>query len=181
MTHQRPAPVPAIPVLLVLDVDGTISRIYREEEYAQHRGEPGWYQYLPLDEPVIDALDEQARRSGVEVAWLTSWGPSQEDIDDLVNGKRLRGRLPGTCVPWIDPLKFGWRSRSFLAYLKQAQPASVIWADDRAPGDIRRRIDERIGIPRLVIRPHVNVGLTMRHVNRIRAFIDQHTSPLEHP
>lgn len=175
MTDQR-----QIPVLLVLDVDGTISRIYRDEEYDQHRGERGWYQYLPLDEPVIDALDQQARRPGVETAWLTSWAPSQNDIDDLVNGKRLRGRLPGTCIPWLDWPQRAWRSRSFLAYLEQTRPASVIWADDRAPSDIRRRIDDHIGIPRLVIRPHVNVGLTIRHVDRIRAFIDQHTSSTDH-
>jgi hypothetical protein len=160
---------------MVLDVDGTISRIYSDEEYDAHRDEPDWYQPLPLDEAVIDALDEQARRPGVEVAWLTSWGPSQESIDSLVHGLHLRGRLAGSAVPWINFPRRGWRSRSLLTYVEQIRPHAVIWADDLAPGSIRRRIDERIGTPRLVIRPHVHVGLTMDHVDRIRAFINQHT------
>lgn len=160
-------------LLLVLDVDGTISRIYSKGELHAHRHEQGWYQWLPLDEPVIDALDEQARRPGVDVAWLTSWARDQEDVDWLVDGDRLRGRLRGACVPWVGWPARGWRTRSFMTYLKNTRPASVIWADDRAPRHAGERISEALSIPHLVLKPDVHVGLTLDDVHRVRTFIDE--------
>lgn len=40
------------------------SRVFRDHEYGEHRDDSGWARVLPLDELVIDALDEQARRPG---------------------------------------------------------------------------------------------------------------------
>ena len=161
-------------VLLVLDVDGTISRIYRREEYAEHHDDPDWYEWLPLDEAVVDAIDALTQRPGVQTAWLTSWAPNQDYLDRFIDGPRLRGRLYGDCVPWLDSSGRGWRFRSLLSYVEQVRPRALVWADDRAPRNIARTLDRRLGIPHLVLRPHVNVGLTMNHVGRIRAFIDEY-------
>jgi len=161
-------------VLMVLDVDGTISRVLRDHEYDEHRDDPGWARVLPLDEPVIHALDEQARRPGVEVAWLTSWASSNAELDWLANESPLRGRLSGALVPWVDWPRSGWRSRSLLAYVEQIQPQAVIWADDRAASGTARRVETRFGIPHLILRPQLHVGLTCEHVQRIRDFIDAH-------
>lgn len=159
-------------VLMVFDVDGTVSRFYREEEYAEHRDDPNWYELLPLDEAVIDALDELAHLPGVDVAWLTSWAPNQEYLDHLISGARFRGRLSGRCVPWIGEPDKGWRLRSLLAYAEQHRPRALVWADDQAPRNAGQRIDEQLAIPRLVLHPHRNVGLTVNDVDRVRSFID---------
>lgn len=163
-------------VLMVFDVDGTISRFYREEEYAEHRDDPNWYELLPLDEAVVDALDELAHLPGVDVAWLTSWAPDQAYLDHLVNGARFRGRLAGRCVPWIGEPDDGWRLRSLLAYAEQHRPRALVWADDQAPRHAGQRIDGQLTIPRLVLHPHRNVGLTMDDVHRVRSFIDEHAT-----
>lgn len=159
---------------MVLDVDGTISRVFRDHEYDEHLDDPGWARVLPLDEPVIDALDDQAGRPGVEVAWLTSWASNDAELDWLTNGSPLRGRLTGALVPWADWPRNGWRSRSFLAYVEQARPNAVIWADDRAASGTARRIETRFGIPHLILRPQLHVGLTDEHVRRVRDFLDAH-------
>lgn len=173
--HASGEELPRPAVLIVLDVDGTISRIYRQDEYAEHRDDPDWYEWLPLDEAVVDALDVVAQRPGIQIAWLTSWAPNQDYLDHFIDGPRLRGRLHGDCVPWIDSSRRGWRARSLLAYAERVRPHALVWADDRAPRSVSATIDERLGIPRLVLRPHVNVGLTNAHVERVRAFVDEHT------
>lgn len=175
-TRQQPHSPRGPSVLMVFDVDGTISRFYREEEYAEHRDDPYWYELLPLGEAVVDALDELAHLPGVVVAWLTSWAPNQEYLDHLINGARLRGRLAGRCVPWIGKPDKAWRLRSILAFAERHRPRALVWADDQAPRNADQRIDERLGIPRLVIRPHRNVGLTVDDVHRVRSFIDDHQS-----
>lgn len=161
---------------MVLDVDGTISRIYRKEEYEEHHDDPDWYEWLPLEEPVIDALDALAQRPGVQIAWLTSWAPDQDYLDHFIDGPRLRGRLHGDCVPWIDCPSRGWRTRSLLAYAERVRPQALVWADDRAPRNVGPTIDRRLGIPQLVLHPHVNVGLTMDHIERMRTFINEHAT-----
>lgn len=94
--HLRPA------VLMVLDVDGTISRIYPQDEYAKHHDDPDCYEWLPLDEAVVDAIDALAQRPGDQIAWLTSWAPNQDYLDNFIDVPRLHGRLYGACIPWID-------------------------------------------------------------------------------
>lgn len=157
---------------MVLDVDGTISRVYSAEEKAELRGQPGAWQWFPLVEPVIDALDVQCRRPGVDVVWLTSWVRDDEDLHSLIHSKALRGRLEGGRVPWSGWPARGWRSRSLFRYLTDIAPAAVIWADDLAPRGTTARIIARFGIPCLVLRPHVNVGLTMHDIERITGFLD---------
>lgn len=161
-------------VLMVFDVDGTISRFYREEEYAEHHDDPNWYELLPLDEAVVDELDELAHVPGVDVAWLTSWAPDQDYLDHLINGSRFRGRLAGRCVPWIGEPDKGWRLRSLLAFAEQHRPRALVWADDQSPGNAGQRIGDHLTIPRLVLRPHRNVGLTMDDVHRVHAFVNEH-------
>ena len=174
--RQQPQDPDGPSVLMVFDVDGTISRFYRKEEYAEQHADPNWYEFLPLDEEVVDALDELAHRPGVDVAWLTSWAPDQGYLDHLINGARFRGRLAGRCVPWIGEPDKGWRLRSLLTFAERHHPRALVWADDQAPSNAGERIDKRLGIPRLVLHPHRNIGLTMDDIQSVRSFIDEHAS-----
>ena len=82
--------------LLVLDVDGTISRIYGENEYALHQNEPGWRSWMSVDDAVVDALDALVEDSDTDVAWLTTWPHDQ--VAWLIQDP-LRGKLSGPYVP----------------------------------------------------------------------------------
>ena len=82
--------------LLVLDVDGTIFRIYGENEYALHQNEPGWRSWMSVDDAVVDALYALVEDSDAEVAWLTTWPHDQ--VAWLIQDP-LRGKLSGPYVP----------------------------------------------------------------------------------
>lgn len=157
--------------LIVLDVDGTISRVYRDDEKAEHRHDRSWTATMPFNDEIIDALNEQAHRPGVAVAWLTSW----PDIDWLVQ-RPLAGRLAGPYIPHINWPRRGWRTRSLITYLNQVRPQAVIWADDDAPGDASRRVRDATGIPALVVKPALHVGITSDDVTQITIFLDRRLS-----
>ena len=158
-------------ILMVLDVDGTVSRLYGDAEREMHRALQRDAPYLPLDETVIDSLDLQTQRPGVIVGWLTSWAKSQADVDELVHGSQLRGRLGGELVPWSANDRHGRRKRSLLEHLERTLPDAVIWVDDEAPRDTHLRIWDRVHRPALVIRPRASTGITHSDVDRIREFI----------
>lgn len=152
-------------VVIALDVDGTISRIYRSGESPGHSD---WRAYLPIDDEVIDALDAQARRPGVQVAWLTSW--DEKNVRWLIETP-LRGRLDGDYIE-RQGRERGWRIRALLDYLKGAGADAVVWADDN-PGRGTRGVPlTAAGYPKLLIRPDMHVGISLADVDRIAAFID---------
>lgn len=155
--------------LLVLDVDGTIARIYREEEYVLHQNEAGWRSWMSVDADVIDALDTLVDRREVDVAWLTTWPHDQ--VAWLIR-EPLRGKLPGPYVPWQRWPKRGWRLQSLISYVRDVRPSAVVWADDRAPDDAARRLTAMTEVPSSVIRPDKFVGLTLEDVDRIAVVLE---------
>ena len=157
--------------LLTLDVDGTISRIYREEEYASHQYDPGWRSWMTVDDDVVDALDELAQRPDVQVAWLTTWPHDQ--VGWLIR-EPLRGKLAGPYIPWQNWPKPGWRTLSLISHVRRTTPHAIAWADDRAPADAKRRLTAMTEIPALVLRPDKFVGLTLADVGRIAQFLEEH-------
>ncbi|MDQ0647049.1 hypothetical protein QFZ53_001245 [Microbacterium natoriense] len=151
--------------LLVLDVDGTISRIRREEEYALHQDEPGWRAWMSVDDEVIDRLAGLVTHSNLRVAWLTTWPHDQ--VAWLIEGP-LRGKLAGQYVPWRNWPKRGWRMQSMISYVRSAQPSVVVWADDRAQESAARSITDMTETPAFVVKPDKFVGLTLRTSARSR-------------
>ncbi|MFJ2370400.1 hypothetical protein [Microbacterium sp. NPDC087665] len=61
----------------MLDVDGTISRIFRDEERVLHQNDPGWRSWMSVDDEVVDALDALVEGSDIDIAWLTTWPHDQ--------------------------------------------------------------------------------------------------------
>ncbi|WP_133192781.1 hypothetical protein [Microbacterium sp. TPD7012] len=155
----------------MLDVDGTISRLYREEEYALHQDDPGWRSWMTVDDGVVDALDDLAQGPGVQVAWLTTW--PRDQVGWLIRGP-LRGKLGGPYVQWQNWPKRGWRTSSLISHVRQTTPEAVVWADDRAPGDAERRVEAMTEVPSLVVRPDKFVGVTLADVERIGQFLQKH-------
>lgn len=165
-------------VLIVLDLDGTIARMHRSDEPRprdSHRASS-----LPLDEAVVRALDGQARRPGVGLAWLTTWTRNQSEVEALVQ-HLFHGRLRGEHVPWVNWPNRGWRMRSLLAFIDARAPEAVVWADDQAPNYWPRRSGAYAKVPRLVLRPDKYVGLTTQDVDRIRSFLSEHLAASPRP
>lgn len=160
--------------LLTLDVDGTISRVYREDEYSRHQDDPGWRSWMAVDDDLVNALDDLAQRPGVQVAWLTTW--SRDQVSWFIRGP-LRGKLVGPYVPWQNWPKPGWRTTSLISHIRQTNPDAVGWADDRAPGDAERRLTAMTEVASLVVRPDKFVGITLAHVVRVGQFLDEHLAP----
>jgi hypothetical protein len=160
--------------LLVLDVDGTISRIFREEEHSPHQNESGWRSWMSVDDDVVDALDRLVESSQIDVAWLTTWPHDQ--VAWLIQ-EPLRGKLSGPYVPWQNWPKQGWRLQSLISYVREVKPSAVTWADDRAPEDSARRLTGMTEVPSFVVRPNKFVGLTLEDVEKIATALDRFDDP----
>jgi len=160
--------------LLVLDVDGTVSRIFREEEHSLHQNESGWRSWMSVDDDVVDALDSLVESSQIDVAWLTTWPHDQ--VAWLVQ-EPLRGKLSGPYVPWQNCPKQGWRLQSLISYVREVKPSVVAWADDRAPEDAARRLTGMTEVPSFVVRPNKFVGLTLENVDKIATALDRFDDP----
>ncbi|HWV48102.1 HAD domain-containing protein [Microbacterium sp. LTA6] len=154
----------------MLDVDGTISRIYGDEERVLHQDEPGWRSWMSVDDDVVDALDALVEGTEVDVAWLTTWPHDQ--VAWLIQ-EPLRGKLSGPYVPWQNWPKQGWRLQSLISYVRDVKPAAVAWADDRAPDDAERRLTGMTEVPSFVVRPNKHVGLTLEDVDGIAAVLER--------
>lgn len=155
--------------LLVLDVDGTISRVRRDEERVLHQNTPGWRSWLSIDDGVVDALDALVDTLDVDVAWLTTWHSDQ--VAWLIQ-EPLRGKLEGPHVAWRNWPKQGWRLQSLISYVRETSPSAVVWADDRAPDNAARRLTGMTEVASYVSRPDRFVGLALQDVERIATFLD---------
>ena len=185
--RSRPASRDGIRALVVLDVDGVINRlpgIYGEQrERTQLATGPGGLKfYLDVDLEIAQALDEQVRRPGVALAWLTTWG---RDVDNLIHGV-LDGKYltTGFVLAERAASKYvagTWKMDALVSFLEElGDPATpFVWADDDAVAwaqDIRDFGNAVIGRePRLLFNPFSHVGLTMDDVVTIAEFIDEHT------
>ena len=156
-------------VLIVLDVDGTIARLYSEDEREIHAEDPGWTSWMAVDDAVVDALDAVATRPEVQVAWLTTWSPGQ--VSWLIDGP-LRGRLAGPYVPHRNWPHAGWRVQSMISLVRSTRPAAVVWADDRVDQHSERQLKAMIATPTLVRCPNKFVGLTIGDIAEILRFLD---------
>lgn len=159
-------------VLIILDVDGTVSPINPPED-LRHRYT--MHSYLPIDEGFVAALDELAHLPGVSIAWLTSW--DQDGVRWLIDNA-LAGQLDGpylthTSDKWKRPA--GWRARTLLQHLEGIRPDAIVWADDDAAHDVNRRRLDRAGYRHrhLLIQPDPNIGLTLDHLRAMRRFVDE--------
>lgn len=152
-------------VLIVLDVDGTISPIPPRDG----SGEPRWT--TPVAEPVLAALHELVGRPGVMLGWVTSWAPGM--LQWLVR-ERLGGRLDAPYLPDEDDWARGWRSRSIVKAVAETGVDAVVWIDDMAVRSTLMRGLARAGLDPavLAIRPDRYIGVTLRQVRHAARFID---------
>lgn len=152
-------------VLVVLDVDGTISPIPPRDG----SGEPRWA--TPVAEPVLAALHELVGRPGVTLGWVTSWAPGM--LQWLVR-ERLGGRLDAPYLPDEDDWERGWRARAIVKTVAVTGVDAVVWIDDMAVRSTLMRGLGRAGLDPavLVIRPDRYIGVTLRQVRHAARFID---------
>ena len=186
--RPRPASRDGIRALVVLDVDGVINRLPaafgEQQERTQLATGPGGLKfYLDVDLEIARALDEQVRRPGVALAWLTTWG---RDVDNLLHevlagkclttGFVLAERAAARFVP------ASWKMESLVSFLEElGDPAMpFVWADDDAVSwalDGRDFGNAVIGRdPRLLFSPHPSVGLTPDDVEAIARFTSENAN-----
>ncbi|GGD88220.1 hypothetical protein [Microbacterium murale] len=161
-------------VLIALDVDGTIARIYHDHEQESQRTAPGWHSWMAVSDEVVDALEALTLHPRVQVAWLTTW--SHDQVRWLIQGP-LRGKLDGAYVPWQNWPNEGWRMQSLISYVRRSNTSAVAWADDRAPDDAVSRLTGMTEVPSFVVVPDKFVGLTVADIDCIRDFLDEHLEP----
>lgn len=158
-------------VLVVLDVDGTISPF----PPPGGSGEPASH-VTPVAEPVLAALHDHTTRPGVMLGWTTSWMPRM--LRWLVD-ERLDGRFDAPYLPGEDTWDRGWRARSIVRTVAEAGVSTVVWIDDMAVRSTLIRGLERAGLNPavLVIRPDKYTGVTLRQVRHAARFIDANQRP----
>lgn len=152
-------------VLVVLDVDGTISPVPPRDG----SGEPMWA--TPVAELVLAELHELVSRPGVALGWTTSWGPGM--LQWLVR-ERLGGRFDAPYLPDEEDWDRGWRARSIVKTVADTEIRAVVWIDDMAVRSTLMRALARAELDPavLVIRPDTYTGVTLRQVRRAARFID---------
>lgn len=156
--------------LLVLNVDGTIARIRSgQEPDADH-----WRSWLDIDTGLIRELDRIVHRTGVHVAWLTSW--PRDQLEWFIQHP-LGGRLGGEHIPWQDWPKPGWRMRSLISYAVGTHAEAVVWVDGRAPYDAEARFVDGTGQRMRLVRTDKDVGLTGAVVERIERLLSPSRVP----
>lgn len=157
-------------VLVVLDVDGTISPL----PLGDGPREPMWV--TPVAEPVLAALHELTTRPDVMLGWTTSWRPGM--LRWLVN-ERLGSRFEAPYLPDEDDWDRGWRARSIVKTVAATGVETVVWIDDMAVRSTLMRGLARAGLEPavLVIRPDKYTGVTLRQVRHAARFIDKQRRP----
>lgn len=153
-------------VLVVLDVDGTISPIPPRDG----PGDP--MRVTPVAEPALAALHDLTTRRGVMLGWITTWVPRM--LEWLVD-ERLGGRFDAPYLPDEDDWDRGWRARSIVKKVAATGVSAVVWIDDMAVRSTLMRGLARAGLDPavLVIRPDKHVGVTLRQVRHAARFIDE--------
>lgn len=153
-------------VLVVLDVDGTISPLPPRDG----RRDPTWV--VPVDDPVLAALHELTTRSEVMLGWVTSWVPRHAPM--------ACQRAPGwpaeaPYLPDEDDWDRGWRARSIVKAVAATGVDAVIWIDDNAVRSTLVRGLSRAGLDPsiLVIRTDKYTGVTLRQVRHAARSVDE--------
>jgi hypothetical protein len=179
-------PDPDLKVLVAMDVDGVLNTYLPGEPVADRILRPGrWVPrggrdsfYIQWNADVLQALDEQVHRPGVQLGWLTTWAA---DLVPLVH-VGFEGRLSGGHI--IAPRPEGtfvaedWKHRALLDDLDLLGNPAYVWADDDA---VRLAMMTRPafadstgrgGGNRLLLPVAPEQGITLEDVDRIREFID---------
>ena len=177
--RPRPTAPDGTHVLVVLDFDGVLNRLPELFEPVRPgrqpvRGPDGRKFSVDVDLVVVQALDEQVRRPGVSLAWLTSWGRAIDNvIDEVLGGKYLIGgyvlaeRLASRFVAG------SWKMDALVSHIDEVGDPAFVWADDNA---VRLAMGDRdfangvIGRePRLLLSTASSFGLTLEDVEAIAA------------
>jgi hypothetical protein len=164
-------------VLIVLDVDGVLNRLPADQdERATHVTRSDGRSFpIRVDRAVIAALDEQVRRPGVRLGWLTTWG---KDVDRLVSDA-FNGMLSDGYVIAERPdeifVAMDWKLRALLLHLEEQGYPPYVWADDDAVNAallFRPAFKMEMARERLLFDTDAERGLTLSDVEKIRQFLD---------
>jgi hypothetical protein len=164
-------------VLIILDVDGVLNRMPEDQDEPATQVSRSDGRSFPIraDLAVIAALDEQVRRPGVRLCWLSTWG---KDVDRVVS-HAFNGMLSGGHVIAERPdgkfVPMDWKLRALLLHLEEHGHPPFVWADDDAviaAALFRPEFKLETAGERLLFDTDPETGLTLADVEEIRQFLD---------
>lgn len=180
---------PLVRRAVIVDVDGVVSpvrgagTVWGDEVVAGNVFGP--VLVSPTLCARLDALDEV---DGVRCWWLTSWTQEMRAAMDPFPGRgwptiaeppwvptEIREADPSAPLPPARRARW-WKLNAVEAWLLQRPEIdAVAWCDDHLrggrPAATRRRLAAR-GVDLLTIAPQVDVGLTPRHVQQLREWVE---------
>jgi hypothetical protein len=184
LTARPTSPSPDLRMLVVLDVDGVLNTFVPGELAADRELRHGYWVtpegrdpiHIQTNAEIIAALDEQLRRPGVQLGWLTTWAGDLEALiteafrGRLAGGYVIAGRPEGTYVPE------DWKHRALLEHLDEIGKPAYIWADDDAVALSLMTQPEYAAATndRLLIDATPTTGITVDEVQQIADFITEH-------
>ncbi|WP_167050898.1 hypothetical protein [Salinibacterium sp. ZJ77] len=130
---------------------------------------------IAYDSRIVDALDALVHGYGLELAWLTTWGPNMRTVVEQAFGGRLAGgyilaKQPSRVRGRRDP---HWKARALHDARVPTGNRPWIWADSDASGDTIAPAPHLTegDTPRLLLAPPTGgYGLTPVDMERIRRF-----------
>jgi hypothetical protein len=157
--------------LLLIDVDGPLNpyaakATRRPEGYTTHRLAPGGQTYRVWLNPAHGPmLLEFAERTGMELAWCTTW---EHDANTMIG--------PVIGLPELPVVEFGYRATEwkFSGVLPYADDRPVAWLDDdfeHFPAEQEWFLRHREDIPTLLHHVSARVGITSADLDAVAAWL----------
>ena len=160
---------------IYLDVDGVINAVTKRAptstgwgEYARRKVNSFAIMFAP---DLVTALNELAARDDVTIKWLTTW--EKDAAEDLSPALGINGQdwavLTGDQEAWRGG--DWWKLAAITADVEETAPEQFFWIDDDLAGEAAALswLDSR---PEgAAITPNMRLGLTLAHIDEIRAAI----------
>lgn len=162
---------------MVIDIDGTITPILQEHEYATRSSFEDWRSWLRTDDAVVEQLDMIARHAEVRRGMVHDLATGSRA---MVDRRPLQGMLGSQYVAWRGWPRRGWRMRSLASFAVEPLNAAIVWGDDRVPADAQRRTRDITGIPALVVRPKTSSRVCPWTTRTATSTLWRGGSPFEH-
>lgn len=110
---------------------------------------------------VVDRLGN----TGLKIVWLSTWGREATYLSDSIDSLREAIVLPAQ----INDTKITTK-RNALLDDQVRLPSPFVWVDDMITQWTRRVVEQRLRVPKLLIQPQTETGLTDAELKRIEGF-----------
>jgi hypothetical protein len=170
--------VPALPPILLLDVDGVLNAVHPDLPEGWRRGTYNGY-VLSWDPTVTTRLREWHESGRVELQWLTTWTERADQL--LAEPMGLPRGLRTHSRDGVLPTGFGgrlvgasgwWKLAAARAVAEAEPDRRIVWVDDDLAdqaADTGEWLAANAQV--LVVAPDLFAGLTHAELDRVEAWL----------